>query len=266
MSVGTLPSVLTSDHVTNNIIKKGAKIFIPKGISVQRYTPEKNLPFINRMVEAGILQKTRHKPLNTIALFAVPKSDPRNPRMIMDFKPFTKLTNAPKFQLPNINKLILKSQPHDHMIKFDLINVFFHIPLDPKTSNLFGIKCQNNYYKITKLPQGLSVSPYIMQRVITSIIISLLSEINIRFLIYLDDILLLGPPSELEKAKLILLSSSFLFNLTKYVFVRRRIISYLGVNINLDKETLSLTKTFVPKVVTEMIKGNTLLPNVINKD
>lgn len=69
MSVGTLPNVFTSDHVTNNIIKKGAKIFLPKGISVQRYTPKKNLPSINRMIEAGILQKTKHKPLHTTATF-----------------------------------------------------------------------------------------------------------------------------------------------------------------------------------------------------
>ena len=37
--------------------------------------------------QAGMLQETKIKPKNTIAPFAVPKADPLNPRMIMDFKP-----------------------------------------------------------------------------------------------------------------------------------------------------------------------------------
>lgn len=131
------------------------------------------------------------------------------------------------------------------MIKLDLTNGFFHIPLDSKTSNLFGIKCANQYYKITKLPQGLSVSPYIMQRVISSIISTLLKTLEVRFQVYLDDILIMGSPANLEQANLILISSSFLFNLDKWVLEPTKIISYLGVNIHLIAETFSLSRTFV---------------------
>ena len=34
----------------------------------------------------------------SILMFAVPKSDPTNPRMILDCKPFPKFTNSPKFK------------------------------------------------------------------------------------------------------------------------------------------------------------------------
>ena len=94
ISVGSLPNVTTKDHVVNNFIIKGAKIFLPKNVCINRYTPEKNLPFIKCVCNAGILQETKFKPKYTIALFAVPKSDPRNPRITMDFKPFTKLTKS----------------------------------------------------------------------------------------------------------------------------------------------------------------------------
>ena len=85
-NVGNLPNVLTKDHVVNSIIKNGAKIFLPRGVQSHRYAPKKNMPFIKRMLNVGILEETKHKPLNTIAIFAVPKADPNNPRMIMDLK------------------------------------------------------------------------------------------------------------------------------------------------------------------------------------
>ena len=93
-----------------------------------------------------------------------------------------------------------------------------------------------------------------MQRVISSIISTLLKNLQVRFLVYLDDILIMGFTLELEHAKLILLSSSFLFNLDKCVLTPTKIISYLGVNINLITETFSLSSTFVQKVTKEIIK------------
>ena len=168
--------------------------------------------------------ETKNKPKNTIALFAVPKTDLSNPRMIMDFKPFTKLVNAPTFKLPNINKLVKRASPTDHMIKLDLTNGFFHINLHPKTCSLFGIKCKNKYYNITKLPQGLSISPYL--------ITALLKNICVKFLVYLDDIILLGSPDNLEKAKTALFASSFLFNLSKCELTPTRVITYLGVTVD----------------------------------
>ena len=250
MSVGSLPNVTTRDHVVNSIISKGAKIFLPNNVHVNRYTPKKNLPFINRMCKGGILLETKTKPKNTVALFAVPKSDLSNPRMILDFKPFTKLVNPPPpFKLLNINKLVKRASPTDHMIKLDLTNGFFHVNLHPKTCSLFGIKCKNKYYNITKLPQGLSVSPYLMQRTMEGILGTLLHNISVKFLVYLDDIILLGSPRDLEWAKTVLFTSSFLFNLSKCELTPTRVITYLGVTVDLVRETFNLTKTFVRKVV-----------------
>ena len=39
---------------------------------------------------------------------------------------------------------------------------------------MFGIKSQNKYYKIKKLPQGWSDSPYLMQRLTLNIISTIL--------------------------------------------------------------------------------------------
>ena len=242
LSIGSIPEVITSDHVTNSIIKSGAKIWLPKGITCNKYTPKKNMPFILRMVEAGILKETKIKPQHTILMFAVPKSDHTNPRMILGFKPFTK---SPKFKLPNITKLTQTASPKDYMIKLDLTNGFFHIKLNNKTNNLFGIKCQNKYFIINNLPQGLSISPYLMQRVMVNVVNKILEYVNVKIMIYLDDILLMGQPDQLEKAKTILFASSFLFNLDKCNLTPTKCLTYLGVIVDLTQKTLALTKNFV---------------------
>lgn len=112
--------------------------------------------------------------------------------MILDCKPFTILTNTPKFKLPNITKLTRTADPKDYMIKLDLTNCFFHIKLHNKTNHIFGIKCQNKYFAIKNLPQGLSVSPYLMERVMTNVINEMLKHLNVKIMIYLDYILLMG--------------------------------------------------------------------------
>ena len=44
MSIGSLPNIKTKYQVTNDIITEGAKIFLPKGLQVNRYTPQKESP------------------------------------------------------------------------------------------------------------------------------------------------------------------------------------------------------------------------------
>lgn len=53
---------------------------------------------------------------------------------------------------------------------------------------------------------------------------------------------------------IILFSSSFLFNTSKCELIPTRIITNLGVTIDLVRETFNLTKKFVAKVAAEMIK------------
>ena len=76
----------------------------------------------------------------------------------------------------------------------------------------------------------------------------------IRFLVYLEDILLLGPPRALEEAKNILLASNLPFNVSKYHLTPSRIITYLGVTIDLARETCNFPEAIIKKVVQQLIK------------
>ena len=93
-----------------------------------------------------------------------------------------------------------------------------------------------------------------MQSVMEGILRSLLKNVSVKFLVYLDDIILMRREGDLERAKMVLFASSFLFNLPKCDLVPTWIIAYLGVKIDLNRETFALTKNFVSKVVREMIR------------
>lgn len=77
--VGDLPDVTTRDHATNNIIKHGAKIWLPSNVICIKYTPKKNLLCIQRLEKAGVLERVYIKPKHLVLLFCAPKGDPCNP-------------------------------------------------------------------------------------------------------------------------------------------------------------------------------------------
>ena len=139
----------------------------------------------------------------------------------------------------------------DYMIKLDLMNGFFHIPLHKIAIRDMGIKCGKKFYLFNRLPQWLALAPYFMQRVMHAIIKTLIIRLDVKFLVYLDDFLFLGSKPDLllviEKLK----TSEFMFNLTKYNLIPTKCLQYLGVNINLNRNTVALTKDFISNLREE---------------
>ena len=201
------------------------------------------------MVEAGILEQVQCKPKNLVMLLCVPKGDPCNPRMILDFKAFTKDTKTPQFQLQNISKVTRTCSKSDFLLKFYLTNGFFHINLHKKPNLCLGSSVRINIMQLKNSHRD-KVYPLTLCNELTA----LFKDLPVKFLIYLNDILLMGSKKILERAKLILLASAFLFNEEKCVLTPTRLIIYLGVIIDLDREVLSLTKKFVVKIRKELIK------------
>ena len=249
----SLPKVKTDDHVVNSIIENGLKLFLPS-ITCKDYTPNKHGAHFDNLVQSGViaeLSPQAPKPKMLFRLFPVPKTDPHNPRLIIDFKKLTKHLNPPNFKLPNIIKLMQSHRDSDFMVKLDLMNGFFHIPLHKSAMKEMGIKCGKKYYEFNRLPQGLALAPYFMQRVMHAIIKTFVKDLDIRFLIYLDDFLFLG--SKLDLTILIdrLKASDFMFNDAKCILSPTRKLQYLGVNINLDSKSVSLTEDFISNLKKE---------------
>ena len=257
IEIGNLPLINTRDSAVNSIISKGTNIFLPKNFHCHDYTPLKNLPHVKRLEEAGVLREVPPscRPLATFTLFTVPKAEPSNPRVLLDMSPLTGKVKAPSFKLPTINPIFpYAKDPSNFMVKLDLTNGFFHIKLSDKASKLLGVKCGGKYYSLRRLPQGLTTSPYIMQRVIKAVVGTLLEGLELKIAIYLDDILLVGRKEVLIQATKLLLNSSLLFNKRKCSLLPSRSITYLGININFDTYSVALSDRFIGSLRGELFK------------
>jgi hypothetical protein len=92
-----------------------------------------------------------------------------------------------------------------------------------------------------------------MQRTMTSILKSMLQFVHVRFAIYLDDILLIGSALNIRTAVGLIRDSTLLINEEKSIFIPTRRLEYLGVLIDLDSETMALTKKFSLKLQRELL-------------
>ena len=138
------------------------------------------------------------------------------------------------------------------MAKLDLSNGFFHINLHASALKNVGIKCNNTYYKFKKLPQGLATSPYTMQRVMKSVLDALLTNINVKHIVYLDDILLIGSHEEVQKGINQIMMSDLLVNVSKSNVQPVKKGMYLGVEIDLGRSQFRMTDEFKSKLISEI--------------
>ena len=253
ISIGELPKLTTKDHVTNSIINTGVKLFLPK-TKLYQPTANKYLPVIKLLEQARVIVKTSKRPKYVARLFTVPKSDPTNPRIIIDLSKFTKLLTCPSFNLPKVSDVFRDVTDDDYLIKLDLTNGFFHVRLHEVASSLLGLRCGGQFYRLLRLPQGLSTSPYLMQRVMVNITRCLLGGLGVRSLVYLDDILLIGRRDQLLEALHRFQTSNLLINARKSTLIPTRRLTYLGVVVDLDLHSLALTSRTCNKIKDEIIK------------
>ena len=252
---GSFDCFKSKDHVYNTVTQTGARFYIPKNYSNFAITPSKNSFLIQPLLDAGILEIS-----NTIThahqLFPVPKNETTD-RCIYDMSPLTPFLNPPKFSLPNLSKSFNAAGAFrdPYMCKIDLSNGFYHISLDPKCRKYFGVSCEGQKYRFTKIPMGFSLSPYIMQRVTQRFFIHKAEQLfgdkykmHIHILVYLDDILLIGNKNSLIDYVSSLKDSLISINYRKSVIEPCKTLEYLGCHIDLAHSKVTLTSKFVEKI------------------
>lgn len=87
-------------------------------------------------------------------------------RAVYDRSPLTDWEeySSPEFKLPSFIDVLNECDKSDYVIKFDLRNGFYHLPLCPQARKYFRIKCGEFYFRFKKLFWGGgAVSPYLMQ-------------------------------------------------------------------------------------------------------
>ena len=149
----------------------------------------------------------------------------------------------------------------DLMVKIDLKDAYFTLPLHPDSQRYVRFKWKNLIYQFICLCFGLGPAPRLFTKLM-KVPMSILRKLGIRLIIYLDDILIFGSSQEeIEMARdttLYLLENlGFVINQAKSVLSPSTVMEFLGVVINSVTLTMSLTEkkiTSLTKLCTQALQ------------
>ncbi len=118
--------------------------------------------------------------------FLVGKENSTKVRPIFNYSHLTKKVKTPHFVLPSLFQLI-KRKPWNRNL--DFASAFFNIPLKEGSKHITTFKYAGSYYVLNRLPMGLSLAPYVMQRFLNAILKSIRHSVEHSWG-HIDDMLL----------------------------------------------------------------------------
>lgn len=143
------------------------------------------------LLEKGAISKSSHCEGEFLSnLFLVPKKD-GSQRPVINLKALNRFIPYEHFKMEGLHCLKFMLEKGDYMCKIDLKDAYFSVPLHELSRKFVKFVWSNNVYEFLCLCFGLGPAPRIFTKLL-KVPISLLRRLNIRVVIYLDDMLMLG--------------------------------------------------------------------------
>nr|CAH7718718.1 unnamed protein product [Callosobruchus chinensis] len=143
---------------------------------------------IQLMLQQGILEVSRCQSGFLSRMFAVAMSD-GGVRPVLNLKRLNAYLHPKKFRLLNHLKVPTFLQPNDFLVKLDLSQAYFHVPMQPRHRRFLSIVYKDQILQWTCLPFGLASAPLAFAR-LSNWVASRLRDMGLKIIVYLDDFLL----------------------------------------------------------------------------
>ena len=196
------------------------------------------------MLKKGAIQQTEHQAGEFLSnIFLVGKRDGEN-RPVVNLRYLNQFIPYQHFKLESLFCLHKLLQEGDYMCKLDMKDAYFSVPLHQSSRNYVRFSWSGNLSEFLCLYFGLRTAPRIFTKLL-KIPVSVLRRKNIRILIYLDDMLIMGQTMEeillsRDTVNFLLQHLGFVLNLEKSILNPVQEIDFLRVTINYLKMCLSL--------------------------
>ena len=128
-------------------------------------------------------------------------------RFLHNLKAINRHLTHPKVRYEGLTKVPSLALPGDQCTVSDLVDFFYSTELHPSFRKYCTFLHKDNAgvttaYAMCVLPMGLSASPWITAK-LTRFVIGILRGLGLRPLLYVDDLLLLAPPSDIDHHHLV---------------------------------------------------------------
>ena len=221
-----------------------------------QYTPleEQTLDTeVSSLLEKGAISPVPENQAYLVSpLFAIPKRDSDKFRTILDLRQLNEFVRYSHFKMDGLGTVKDLLRQGDYMVKIDLTDAFYHVPIARKDRRLLQFRWKDVLYQYNCLPFGLASAPRTFTKVTKPFMVELRSR-GFRIVIYIDDILLIASSANLLLRQLsellsLLESLGLTVNLVKSVLEPTQVLTYLGTGIDSTRMQFFLPDTKVKKV------------------
>ena len=144
---------------------------------------------IKKMLTKGVVEVTTPEQDQFLSnVFVRPKPENKH-RMILNLKELNKCVRFLHFKMENLKDIKHLLQKGDFLIKIDLQDAFWSVPVSRASRKLMRFEWENTLYEFRTLAFGLGPAPWVFTKMM-KIPISLMRKLGSRLMIFLDDMLL----------------------------------------------------------------------------
>ena len=213
---------------------------------------------VEKLIQKGAVSPVESIPGEFISqLFVVPKSD-GGLRPVINLKALNRFIKDEHFKMERFHMIRNLVKQGDWMVKVDLKDAYFLIPVHQAHQKFLRFQWKGQTYQFHCLPFGLSCAPRVFTKVMKPVV-AFLRERDMRLIIYLDDILMLGVDPASLNTQLCLLQELFqalglVINREKSQLRPTQEITFLGFQISTKSMSISLPAEKLRKIAQDAKK------------
>ena len=189
---------------------------------------------ITSLLKKGAIRKTQFQRGQVLSSLFLREKKDGSQRPILNLRNLNSYIPYLHFKMESLKEVKNLIKEGDWMVKVDLKDAYFTLPLHESSKKFVRFKWEGTIYEFLCLCFGLGPAPRLFTKLL-KVPISILRRLNVRLIIYLDDMLLFGENlMEIEMARdsllFLLQTLGFVINWEKSLLNPTREIEFLGIS------------------------------------